>query len=184
LSEQRRKIVDGQTKLRQQLTALLKSYFPVVLELFGGDHQLNLLLSMLGRWPDPRKLRSADRRLIRHVLSEHSIRNTEKQDEIILRIRSAQLLSRDDALITPSAMAVKLLANQIQEVRKTIKEFDAKIRLTGILSRLLTWTAETPDFETSQCNVFRLPATGSHPPQSERRWLELPSHEVNDIARG
>lgn len=127
LSEQRRKIVDGQTKLRQQLTALLKSYFPVVLELFGGDHHLNLLLSMLGRWPDPRKLRSADRRLIRHVLSEHTIRNTEKQDEIILRIRSAQLLSRDDALITPSAMAVKLLANQIQEVRKTIKEFDAKI---------------------------------------------------------
>ena len=133
LSEQRRKIVDGQTKLRQQLTALLKSYFPVVLELFGGDHQLNLLLSMLGRWPDPRKLRSADRRLIRHVLSEHTIRNTEKQDEIILRIRSAQLLSRDDALITPSAMAVKLLANQIQEVRKTIKEFDAKI--TEVMSR-------------------------------------------------
>ena len=42
LSEQRRKIVDGQTKLRQQLTAHLKSYLPVVLELFGGDHQLNL----------------------------------------------------------------------------------------------------------------------------------------------
>ena len=33
LSQQRRKIVDGQTKLRQQLTAVLKSYFPVVLEL-------------------------------------------------------------------------------------------------------------------------------------------------------
>lgn len=30
LSQQRRKIVDGQTKLRQQLRALLKSYFPVV----------------------------------------------------------------------------------------------------------------------------------------------------------
>jgi transposase len=57
LCEQRRKIVDGQTKLRQQLMALLKSYFPVVLELFGGDHQLNLLLSMLGRWPDPRIMR-------------------------------------------------------------------------------------------------------------------------------
>ena len=64
LSQQRRKIVDGQTKLRQQLTALLKSYFPVVLELFGKDHQLPLLLSMLGRWTDPRKLRRADRRLI------------------------------------------------------------------------------------------------------------------------
>ena len=127
LSQQRRKIVDGHTKLRQQLTALLKSYFPVVLELFGKDHQLPLLLSMLGRWPDPRALRRADRRLLRRVLREHSTGSEEQQDEIIARIRSAQLLSRDEALITPSAMAVKLLAKQIQDCRKTIKEFDAKI---------------------------------------------------------
>ncbi|QEG36347.1 IS110 family transposase [Bythopirellula goksoeyrii] len=49
LSQQRRKIVDGQTKLRQQLLAVLKSYFPVVLELFGKQHQLPLLLSVLRR---------------------------------------------------------------------------------------------------------------------------------------
>ena len=127
LSQQRRKIVDGQTKLRQQLKALLKSYFPVVLELFGKDYQLPLLLSVLCRWPDPRKLRRADRQLIRRVLSEHSIRNEEQQNEIIDRIRAAQLLTRDDALIIPSAMAVKLLANQIQQAQKTIEEFDARI---------------------------------------------------------
>jgi transposase len=127
LSQQRRKVVDGQTKLRQQLRALLKSYFPVVLELFGKDHQLPLLLSMLGRWPDPRTLRRADRRLIRRLLSEHTIGNEEQQDAIIDRIRSAQLLCSDEALITPSAMAVKLLASQIQQSRKTIQEFDTKI---------------------------------------------------------
>jgi transposase len=127
LSRQRRKLVDGQTKLRQQLIAQLKSYFPVVLELFGKEGQLPLLLSVLGRWTDPRKLRRADRRLIRRVLSDHSIRNQEQQDEIINRIRSAQLLCSDEALITPSAMAVKLLASQIQQSRKTIQEFDTKI---------------------------------------------------------
>jgi transposase len=127
LSQQRRKIVDGQTKLRLHLTALLKSYFPVVLELFGKDHQLPLLLSVLGRWADPRQLRRADRRLIRQVLTDHSIRNEDQQNEIIERIRSAQLLTRDDALISPSAMTVALLAKQIQQYRKTIKEFDARI---------------------------------------------------------
>jgi len=127
LSQQRRKLVDGQTKLRQQLSAQLKSYFPVVLELFGKDSQLPLVLSVLGRWTDPRKLRRADRRLIRRVLSDHSIRNQEQQDKIIDRIRSAQLLCSDEALITPSAMAVKLLASQIQQSRKTIQEFDTKI---------------------------------------------------------
>jgi len=127
LSQQRRKIVDGQTKLRQQLTAILKSYFPVVLELFGKDHQLPLLLSILGRWPDPRRLRRADRRLIRRVLRDHSTRSEEQQEEIIARIRSAQLLCDDEALITPSAMAAKLLASQIQQAHKTIRDFDAKI---------------------------------------------------------
>lgn len=127
LSQQRRKIVDGQTKLRQQLIALLKSYLPVALELFGKQHQLPLLLSVLCRWPDPRKLRRADRRLIRRVLNDHGIRNEEKQNKIIERIRSAQLLTQDNALITPSAMAAKLLARQIQEVQKTMKEFDAEI---------------------------------------------------------
>ncbi len=34
LSQQRRKIVDGQTKLRQQLTAALKSYFPPCVRAF------------------------------------------------------------------------------------------------------------------------------------------------------
>jgi transposase len=127
LSQQRRKIVDGQTKLRQQLTALLKSYFPVVLELFGKDHHAPLLLSVLSRWPDPRKLRRADRQLIRRIMSEHSMRNEEQQNEIIERIRAAQLLTRDNALITPSAMAVKLLTSQLQQAQKTIKEFDVSI---------------------------------------------------------
>jgi len=127
LSQQRRKIVDGQTKLRQQLTAVLKSYFPVVLELFGKKHQLPLLLSVLCRWSDPRKLRRADRRLIRRVLSEHSLHNEQQQNETIERIRAAQLLTRDAAIITPSAMAAKLLANQIQQAQKTIEELDAKI---------------------------------------------------------
>lgn len=92
------------------------------MELFGKDHQLSLLLSMLRRWPDPRALRRADRRLIRRVLSEHSIRDQEQQDAVMDRIRSAQLLSRDEALITPSAMVVTLLAKQIHDARKMIKE--------------------------------------------------------------
>ena len=97
------------------------------MDLFGKEWQLPLLLSVLGRWADPRQLRRADRRLIRRVLSDHSIRNDEQQNEIIDRIRSAQLLTRDEALITPAAMAVRLLANQIQQAQKTIAEFDAKI---------------------------------------------------------
>jgi hypothetical protein len=97
------------------------------LKLFGNVHQLPLLLAVLARWSDPRKLRRADRRLVRRVLSENSIRNEKQQDEIIERIRSAQLLCNDEAVITPLAMVVKLLASQIQQSCKAICEFDIKI---------------------------------------------------------
>jgi transposase len=127
LCQQRRKIVDGQTKLRQQLIGNLKSYFPLVLELFGKPGQLPLLLSIVGRWSDPRQLRRADRRLVSRVLNEHSVRNETQQNEIIDRIRSAALLSKDEALLTPMAMTAKLLASQIQQYQKTIDAFDAKI---------------------------------------------------------
>jgi transposase len=127
LSQQRRTLVNGQTKLRQQLIALLKSYFPIVLSLFPSVRQQPLLLSILSRWPDPRQLRRADRRLIRRVLQDHCVRNQERQSEIVERIRSAALLTRDDALITPAAMTVKLLVSQLQQSRQAIQEFDAKI---------------------------------------------------------
>ena len=63
----------------------------------------------------------------RRRLTDHSLRNEEQQKVIIERVRAAPLLTRDDALITPSAMAVKLLAHQIQQAQKTIEEFEVTI---------------------------------------------------------
>lgn len=127
LSHQRRRAVDEQTRLRQQLIAQLKLYFPLALELFGKQSQLPLLLSILSRWSDPRKLRRADPKLIVKILKQHSVRNEVKQTEITDRIRKAQLLTTDEALITPSAMTARLLASQIRNSQKTISEFDALI---------------------------------------------------------
>lgn len=127
LCQQRRKVVDAQTKLRQQLIDQLKAYFPLVLELFGKPTQLPLLLHVVRRWSDPRQLRRADRRLIAKVLREHRVGHPEQQQEIIDRIRTAALLCHDDALITPMAMTTGMLATQIEQCQKTIDEFETKI---------------------------------------------------------
>lgn len=127
LCSQRRLVVDQQTKLRQRLTDTLKQYFPVVLELFGSSHQLELLLAILNRWSDPRTLRRADRILIDRVLKEHGVRNEETRADICQKIRSASLLTTDTALIEPLAMTAKLLAQQIKLVSKTIRSFEERI---------------------------------------------------------
>lgn len=127
LSEQRRKIVNDQVAQRQQLIAHLKSYFPVLLDLFGDCNRLGLLLAMIGRWSDPRQLKRADRRLVDRVLREHGIRCQEKRVEIIDRIRSSSLLTSDTAIIEPLAIVCKLLATQIESSRKSVKVFDQQI---------------------------------------------------------
>jgi transposase len=127
LSEQRRKIVNDQVAARQQLIAHLKAYFPVLLQLFGNRSQLGLLLDMIGRWSDPRKLRRADRQLVDRVLREHGIKDQQEREELIARLRSATLLTSDTAIIEPLSMACQLLAKQIQASRKTVQEFDKQI---------------------------------------------------------
>ena len=126
--------MEGQVKLCQQLFARLKSYFPLVLELFGKEWQLTLLLDIVGRWPDPRQLRRADRRLIRTVLRENSIRNEQQQDQIIDRICSAPLLCDDEALITPSAMGHQRPDRGLGKQRVTHQRNAP--RMTAVLTRL------------------------------------------------
>lgn len=127
LSEQRRKIVNDQVALRQQLIAHLKSYFPLLLELFGQSNRLSLLLKMMGRWSDPRKLRRADRQLVDRVLRENGIRNQSKREELIQRIRGSKLLTSDSAIIEPLSMVCALLAKQIEASRKAVEAFDQQI---------------------------------------------------------
>ena len=128
LSQQRRNIVNAQVAQRQQLIAHLKSYFPVLLEVFGNKNRIGLLLKILGCWSDPRKLRRADRQLVDRVLRENGIRSQSKREELIQRIRDSKLLTRDDATIQPLAMVCELLAKQIQASRKTVQAFDQQIK--------------------------------------------------------
>lgn len=127
LSEQRRKIVNDQVAQRQQLTAHLKSYFPLLLELFGQSSRLGLLLALVGRWSDPRKLRRADRQLVDRVLRENGIRSQAQREELIERIRRSKLLTNDTAIIEPLSMVCELLAKQIEASRKTVQAFDKQI---------------------------------------------------------
>jgi transposase len=127
LSEQRRSIVNDQVAQRQQLIAHLKSYFPLLLELFGERNQVGLLLKILSRWSDPRQLRRADRQHVDRVLRENGIRNPSRREELIERIRGSKLLTNDTAIIEPLSMVCKLLAKQIEASRRTIQAFDQEI---------------------------------------------------------
>ena len=127
LCQTRRQLVDERTRLALQLIAQLKAYFPLVLGLASGRSVSPLMLELVRRWPDPRQLRRADRRILHKVLKEQGCRNEEKRQELIERIRSAKLLSQDRALIEPAAVVVQSLARQIPVLQKAIDELERKI---------------------------------------------------------
>jgi transposase len=127
LSETRRRLINELTRLRQQLIDQLKAYFPLVLQFGRGGSTTALMLEILRRWPDPRQLRRADRRILHKVLQSHGCRDQEKQKATIEQVRSAPLLSRDRALIESAACIVQLLVKQIPLLQEAIERLEVKI---------------------------------------------------------
>jgi transposase len=123
----RRQLVEDKTRLIQQLIAQLKCYFSLAIELKGSGAFSPWQLALLRRWPDPRELKRADRRTVDAELKRHGVRNEERRKALVARIRAAQLLSRDRALIEPAAVMVKTLVERILSLQAGIAELDQKI---------------------------------------------------------
>jgi len=127
LCETRRKLVDERTRLTQQLTDQLKICFPLPLELPHIKTFSKLWLEILRRYPDPRKLKSADRRVLVKVFAEHSFTNEKQQQEVLQRIRTSKLLCSDVAILKPAAIMIKTLVLQFRQLSPSITEIEAAI---------------------------------------------------------
>ncbi len=123
--EQRRAIVDEQTRIQLQLISLLKQYFPQALDLFGTRQEL--LWEILSKWPDPRKFKRADRQLIAKVLSAHRIANSDLQQEMIGKIREITVLCSDNAIILPAIVKAKYLIGILKQTKQTVECIEAEI---------------------------------------------------------
>jgi len=123
--EHRRKIVEERKRLHQQLTSQLKLYFPLLIQLFPRN--ITRSAAMVKRWKTLAKLRRAHPRALRTFLKQHGIRNDEKQTEIIKTIRAAVPLTTDEAIVEPTALFAVSLAKQIEQLNRTIDQFDQQI---------------------------------------------------------
>lgn len=123
----RRQLVDDRTRLIQRLIEELRSYFPAILELFPGKTTSPIVLALLKRWPNPQRLIRADRQLLHRVLKAAGCANKEKRTQLVERLRNMTLLSRDRALLQPAADFVKFLVTSIEQIQKTICQFEKKI---------------------------------------------------------
>ena len=123
LVEHRRRVVSDQTRVSNRLTALLKLYFPQVLERFP-DVRTGLVCDFLLKWPTLQEVRKARRATLEKSFRQHNSARSEALAARLKAIKESLPLTEDEAVISSSVVMMKTLARQMKLARCDIKEFD------------------------------------------------------------
>jgi transposase len=129
LCQTRRQLVDDKTGVTQQLHAVLKMFFPLLLALPGNRLDCGLKQEIMRRWPDPRKFQKLNRQTLEKLLRRHRCGNDDQIIELIKTIRSTRLVTTDGSLIDPLVIRTQTLAEQIKSIDKGIEQLEKEIAL-------------------------------------------------------
>lgn len=124
LGQMRRELVDESTRLKLQLQAALKMYFPFALTLSDVDSRL--VLDLLRRWPDPRQLRRAHPQALTNFLRQHR-RTKEGAEDWVQKVRESPLLTTDAPVIEALTFRVKALVGQLQPLLTEITNIETAL---------------------------------------------------------
>ena len=127
LVQHRRDVVDLRTQLTQKLTATLKEYFPLALHVAGTELSSPLACAFLLRWATLATLQRARPATVRKFYTTHHCRSKARISERLAAIASAVPLTRDPAIIDPSARYVQTLARQLLALDPSLTQLDAAI---------------------------------------------------------
>jgi transposase len=126
LGEARRQAVNLRTRLSNQLTAALKSYYPQALQLVGAEIASPLARDFLTKWPNLPALQRARTKTVRRFYSAHNCRSTEVIDQRLQVIAHSQALTTDPAVLEPAQLTVQMLVGQLRELAEAIQRYEAR----------------------------------------------------------
>jgi transposase len=127
LVEYRRDMVDDRKRLGQRLQALLKEFYPIVLQLVGDEVTSPMACDFLDKWPTFAQLKRARLTTITQFYTQHNCRSAKRRDTYLARIASAQPLTTDAAIIDSSALLVTAITPQVRALNEGIAKFEASI---------------------------------------------------------
>jgi len=126
LVEHRRRVVSDRTRASNRMTALLKLYFPQVLEWFD-DIRTDLVCDFLLQWPTLEAVKKLRRATLEKFFRAHNSVRGRANEERFAAIKEAVPLTQDRAVIDSSVPMIKALASQMKTAIAAIREFDQKI---------------------------------------------------------
>jgi transposase len=126
LVEHRRRVVSDRTRASNRLTALLKLYFPQVLD-WSPDVRTGMACDFLLKWPTLREVKKARPATLEKFFREHNSARSEALAARLKAIKGSMPLTEDEAVISSSVVMMKTLARQMKLAISAIKEFDQHI---------------------------------------------------------
>lgn len=127
LVEVRRDMVDRRTTLLNQLTSLLKSYYPQALSLLEN---LNtpMAVAFLKRWPELISLKAAKTATLKSFFYRHNVRSDELVKKRLALIAQAVALTTEDARVSVAVLQLRQLLDQLEVFQKHVPRLDAEIK--------------------------------------------------------
>jgi transposase len=127
LVEGRRGFVEQRTGLSNQLGAVLKSYYPLALDLLD-DLDCPMALEFLRRWPNLAKLQATPTATLRSFFYKHNSRSEERITGRLEAVERAKPLTEDPALIGPMQLQMVCLLPQLAAIQKVVATYDQRIK--------------------------------------------------------
>ena len=127
LVQVRRNLVDRRTQLLNQLTSLLKSYYPQALE-WAGALNSQMAIDFLKKWPDLLALKAARPSAIKRFYYMHNVRCQDLVQARLKSIQEAIALSPDLDLTTVCVLQLRCLVEQLTVFHKHIAGLDSQIK--------------------------------------------------------
>jgi transposase len=126
LVEHRRRLVSDQTRTSNRLTALLKGYFPQVLDWFP-DIRTTLVCDFVLRWPELSALKRARRETLLKFFRAHNSVRRDTLEARLAAIKGAVPLTTDQAVLRSSSVMARALCAQLKATISAVAELEREI---------------------------------------------------------
>jgi transposase len=126
LVEFRREVVNQRVAFTNQLTQVLKEYFPQALD-WAGEVDRVMACDFLSKWPTLEKIKKARPDTIRAFYRQHGSRSAEAIEERLKAIYTAQALTEDPPVIETSVCMVQTIIRTLHPIIESIACLDKEI---------------------------------------------------------
>ena len=127
LTQARRDMVDRRTQVLNQLTALLKTYYPQAFELVGNLNT-KLAADFLDRWPDLLALKAARPATLKRFYYAHNLRRPELLEQRLTFIRAAVALTTNEATLQVAVLQLRFLLDQLRVFHRHVPQLEEQIK--------------------------------------------------------